>query len=233
MSISAVVFDFGSTLVRETTGDPGDAQRFIFSRAIAPHNLRLDDLRQFHENVFQDMLERREHSGLEFQLTQYLSLLQACLGIRLRGDPDEIAFQCWLLEHAPLLETGAVECLRQLRTLGLKLGLLSNTILSRKSVQLALKEFGILKFFDAVVCSSDVAYRKPHGLIYRAVLALLHAEAGQSAMVGDNLENDIAGAASLGMRTVWYNPAGLFDTMIKPDHVVSDLSSIPRSLGLC
>ncbi|NQT81766.1 HAD family hydrolase [bacterium] len=232
-SISAVVFDLGSTLVRETGFHPEEAQRFILSRALSPHNLRQKELEKFNDSVFRDMLERRELSGLEFQLTQYLNLLQTCLGIRLDGDLDEIACRCWFLEHSPRLEGGATECLRQLRSSGVKLGLLSNTILSRKSIKLAMKEFGILDFFDAVVCSSEVAYRKPNSLIYRAILALLRAEATQSAMVGDNLESDIAGAASVGMTTVWYNPGNLPSLETRPDHIVSDLASVPGVLGLC
>lgn len=232
MPISAVVFDFGSTLVRETGVYPDEAGRFLLSHALTPHNLREKDLQEFDEKVFRDMLERRERSGLDFQLTQYLNLLQACLGIRLAGDPDEIACGCWSREYRPRLEEGAVECLSELRSSGAKLGLLSNTVLSRKSVRLALREFGILDFFDAVVCSSEVAYRKPSELIFRAVLGSLEVEADQSAMVGDNLELDVAGAASVGMTTVWYNPEGAAASAIKPDHMVSNLRSVPGVLGL-
>lgn len=234
MSISVAVFDLGGTLIKETAFTPEEARRFLVSRATAPEGVREEKLKQFDERVFQDMLERRERSGLDFQLTQYFNLLQACLGIRLRGDLDEIAFRCWLRQHQPRLEDGAVECLRQLRSSGVRMGLLSNTILSRKTIQLLLKEFGILDFFNAIVCSSEVAYRKPNSLTYQAVLALLHAEAAQSAMVGDNLDVDIAGAASLGMTTVWYNRKKASPpSEIKPDHIVSDLRSVPGVLGVC
>ncbi len=233
MSISTAVFDLGGTLIKETAFYPEQARRFLLSRATASDSPGEEELKEFDERVFRDMLERRERSGLDFQLTQYLNLLQASLGIRLEGDPDEIAFRCWLRQHEPRVEDGAVECLRQLRSSGVRMGLLSNTVLSRKTIQLLMEEFGILDFFDAIVCSSEVAYRKPNSLTYKAVLALLHAEAAQSAMVGDNLEVDIAGAASLGMTTVWYNPEDHPASEIKPDHIVADLRSVPRVLGVC
>ena len=232
MSIAAVVFDLGSTLVRETGFYPEEARGFLLSRVAAPHNVREEELKDFDERVLRDMLERRERSGLELQLTQYFNLLEACFGVTLQGDSDELAYGCWSREYKPRLEDGAMECLSQVRGSGVKIGLLSNTILSRKTVRLAMKDFGILDFFDAVVCSSEVGYRKPNGPIYRAILSLLQTKAEQSAMVGDNLENDIAGAASVGMNTVWYNPGQLPALKIKPDHIASDLPSVPGVLGL-
>ncbi len=232
MPVSAVIFDLGSTLVKETAFHPEEAQRFVLSRVDGSDRLHPEDLQGFNESVFQDMLRRREHSGLEFQLTQYFNLLQSCLRVRLRGDLDEIGFRCWRLEHAPRLEDGAEDCLRQLREAEVKIGLLSNTILSQRSVALALKKFGVEDYFAAVVCSSEVGYRKPHRLIFEAALALLNAEAEESAMAGDSLEHDIAGAASLGMTTVWFNPSGLPAPGVQPDHVTANLCSIPRVLGL-
>jgi HAD superfamily hydrolase (TIGR01509 family) len=232
MPVSAVIFDLGSTLVKETAFHPEEAQCFVLSHMDGSDKLRLEDLQRFNERVFQDMLERRERSGLEFQLTQYFNLLQSCLNVRLRGDLDEIGFRCWLLEHAPRLEDGVEDCLRQLRQTEAKIGLLSNTILSQRSVALALKKFGVEDYFAAVVCSSEVGYRKPHRLIFEAILSMVEVSPGESAMVGDSLEHDIAGAASLGMRTVWFKPDGVSASEIKPDHIVSDLSAIPGVLGL-
>lgn len=231
MSVSAVIFDLGSTLVKETAFHPEEAQRFVLSRVEGSGKLRPEDLQRFNERVFQDMLERRERSGLEFQLAQYFHLLQSCLCVRLRGDLDEIGFQCWLLEHSPRLENGAEDCLCQLRQTGAKIGLVSNTILSQRSVTLALDYFGVEDYFDAIVCSSEVGYRKPHRLIFEAMLSMAEVSPGESAMVGDSLEHDIAGAASLGMKTVWFNPDGVCDSEIKLDHIVSDLSSVTGVLG--
>ena len=232
MSISSVIFDFGSTLIRESAFCPEEGQRFLLSRATSPHKVRDSELRDFDGKVFPDMLQRRERSGLDFPLTQYLNLMQACLGIRWQHDLEELAFGCWLRQYKPILEKGAAECLQQLRKNGLRLGLLSNTILSGKSVRLGLGKLGILQFFDAVLCSSDIGYRKPDQLIFRAILGLLGAQPGESAMVGDNLRDDIAGAASVGMTTVWYNCGGLPQEEIKPDYIVQDLTSVPRVLGI-
>jgi len=231
MAISTVIFDFGRTLVKPSGIYPEEAASYLLSRADGAPSVEPKDLVDFDETVFQDMLERREPAGLDFQLSQYLNLLQACLGLRFDGDPDEIAFECWLRKYEPQLEDGATECVRQLKSNRAKLGLLSNTVLSGKSVKLALGRLGILDFFDAILCSSDVAYRKPNDLIYRAILNLLKAKPEETVMVGDSLEDDIAGAASCGMTTVWYNPDGAPGSSVEPDHVVSDLRTVPSVLG--
>jgi HAD superfamily hydrolase (TIGR01509 family) len=231
MVISTVIFDFGGTLIKPSGVFPEEAARYLLSRSDGEHRAEVKELLDFDDRVFRDMLERREPGGLDFQLTQYLNLLQACLGLRFRGDLDEIAFECWLRQYQPQLQDGAADCLCKLKSNGVKLGLLSNTVLSGKSVGLALASFGILEVFDTVLCSSDVAYRKPHGLIFRAMLNLLNATLQESAMVGDTLEDDIGGAASYGMITVWYNPDGSPVSSFQPDHIVSNLRSVPEVLG--
>jgi putative hydrolase of the HAD superfamily len=230
--ISTVIFDFGSTLIRSSEPVLEEGAKFLLSRAIPPHSLKIDDLLRFDKEVFQDMLERRIPGGLDFTLTQYLTLLQACLGIRFDADIEEIAFECWFRQYQPKPESGAMDCLRVLKGHGVKLGVLSNTVLTRRSVELALERLGMLSFCDAVLCSSDVAYRKPHSRIFQAILRLLEATPESTAMVGDSLDDDIAGAVSCGIAAVWYNPQGAIASSVKPHHIVSDLRSVPGVLGI-
>lgn len=231
MPISTVIFDFGGTLIRISEPVPEEGAKFLLSRAIPPHKLKLDDLLRFDKDVFQDMLERRMPGGLDFTLPQYLTLLQACLGIRFDGDLEEIAFECWFQQYQPKAESGAVDCLRILKSREVKLGILSNTVLTRRCVEMGLKKLGMLDFFDVVLCSSDVAYRKPHPVIFQAILRLLEATPESTAMVGDTLDDDIAGAVSSGITAVWYNCHDPIAPSVKPDHIVSDLRLVPSVLG--
>jgi FMN phosphatase YigB (HAD superfamily) len=51
-------------------------------------------------------------------------------------------------------------------------------------------------------------------------------------MVGDSLPNDIAGAAALGMRTVWVNRFGAaLPAEIRPDAVIEDLRGLAAVLA--
>jgi putative hydrolase of the HAD superfamily len=61
---------------------------------------------------------------------------------------------------------------------------------------------GISKYFVRTVVSGEFGYGKPDRRIFKFLLIRLKVDVEQVSMVGDNLERDIAGAQSLGIRTV-------------------------------
>jgi FMN phosphatase YigB (HAD superfamily) len=63
-------------------------------------------------------------------------------------------------------------------------------------------------FFDAFICSGEVPWRKPNPAFMRAAADALAVPPAECLVVGDSLENDIAGARAAEMRSVWINPAG-------------------------
>jgi len=83
-------------------------------------------------------------------------------------------------------------------------------------VMAALGRVGLARFVDRVFSSRDVGARKPDPAFYAAVLDALRADAAANReppldadhviMVGDNFDNDVAGATAAGLRAVWFNP---------------------------
>ncbi len=93
---------------------------------------------------------------------------------------------------------------------------------------------GLRDRFNVVVASGDpgVETKKPDPKPFQQALGELNVTAREAMMIGDNPVNDIAGAAQLGMQTVWVNRSGeAFSGPIKPDHEVSDLSELRRILA--
>ena len=83
-----------------------------------------------------------------------------------------------------------------------RLGLCSN--FSHSPTALAILDAADLRArLDAIVISHDHGMRKPRPEIFQSVLDALGTRAAEVVHVGDNLEADVAGAAALGMRTVW------------------------------
>ena len=82
------------------------------------------------------------------------------------------------------LMPGAVETLKALRRMGLKIGLC--TINSEKSVNYILKRFGIAEFFDVTVPRNKVNHFKPHPEHIEAALKALGASANDTVIVGDS-----------------------------------------------
>ena len=79
---------------------------------------------------------------------------------------------------------GAVETLKALRRMNLKIGLC--TINSEKSMNCILKRFGIADFFDVMVPRNKVNHFKPHPEHVEAALKALGASAKDTVVVGDS-----------------------------------------------
>jgi len=113
--------------------------------------------------------------------------------------------------------------LDELRARGLKLGLVSNG--GRE-----ISDFVVHHRLDVdcAIASRAHGWIKPHESIFRAALDLLETAPADAAMVGDSPEDDIEGAAALGMRTV------LIDRERRQPDVESlpDLWALPAALGL-
>lgn len=133
---------------------------------------------------------------------------------------------------------GAREALRRLRP-RYRLVVATNADLSSgPDVRAALARVGLDELVDGVVSSRDVGARKPDAAFFRAALRQAGANGrpvrpARAVMVGDRLDNDVAGAQAAGMRAVWLDRArrGPAPGAPAPDAVVSRLAELPEALA--
>ena len=111
-------------------------------------------------------------------------------------------------------------CLSGLRSRGLRLGVVANHNCTGESLQSVLSRLEIADPFEFVVSSADYGIGKPHPFIFEAAVAKLEVESSTTWFVGDNLENDIAGANESGLFSVWYNPNENESARIEPDATI-------------
>lgn len=72
--------------------------------------------------------------------------------------------------------------------------------------------------FSLVTTMENSYYTKPHAGYYQGILDHIVVEPGDALMVGDDWQNDIAGAARLGVATFWVrNGRALPDDGVRPD----------------
>ncbi len=119
--------------------------------------------------------------------------------------------------------------LSQLQTMGLRIGIISNTH-SLTQVLHTLKRYGIQSFFSPVVLSSAYGSRKPDPSIFYHAARLAGLPTGSIAFVGDKIDRDILGAKRSGYRLA-VRIQHLFDDSdidqgATPDAVINDLSEI-------
>jgi len=123
-----------------------------------------------------------------------------------------------------------------------KLGLVSNFAYP-SGFWSTLHRFELTRFFDTIVVSGELGFRKPHQKIFEEALKKLDVKATETIFVGDSLKADIYGAKRLGMKTVFvenvglrknpYAIAGELDPFsVEPDVAIPSLQGLPKIIDV-
>lgn len=89
-----------------------------------------------------------------------------------------------------------------------------------------MRSSGIDKYFRKIVLSDDIGILKPWPEIFHFALSATQSELNESLMIGDSWENDIAGAAGVGMHQVFYNVSERMDLPFAPTYQIADLKEL-------
>jgi len=144
--------------------------------------------------------------GRETHNSFWISAALQSLGYDVPPDDPRIgsgidAYFSAFLEHCHLIP-GTAEMLETLKARYL-FGLLSNFThgpAARKIVD----QVGLTAFFDVVLISGELGYRKPHPLVFRRLIECFEAHGSKILYVGDDPEPDILGAERAGIQPVWF-----------------------------
>lgn len=208
MPIQAVLFDYGDTLLsmRMDWTRVVPEQLAGLAAALRPDlpGVDLERLGRDFQFMRAQGFERADTTHRELGATDALGMALKLQGVA----PDDAE----LLQRgvdgffAPeeanySIIVGIPETLTKLKALGLKLGVVSNATCGRL-LRRSLERFRLAAHFDCVVVSAEQDRRKPAPEAFAPALEALGAEPGQTAMVGDRRDKDIAGANLAGMRSV-------------------------------
>ncbi|MDH5754995.1 MAG: HAD family hydrolase [Candidatus Bathyarchaeota archaeon] len=111
-----------------------------------------------------------------------------------------------------------------------KLGLISNFTYA-PVIYAGLRKLNINQFFNTVLVSEEVGWRKPHPDIFNTALKRLKVSASETVYVGDSPFEDIKGAKATGMKTIFvpsqfYTLQNLHESQQKPDIIVKNLCEL-------
>jgi HAD superfamily hydrolase (TIGR01549 family) len=222
--LRAVLFDVDFTLCRP--GPELSAERY--ARIAERHGVAVD-VSLYDDAREAAALNLKRHPELLHDDTVW-HRFTAEIFVRM-GGPEEIASECateieqgWEVSENFELFEDALPVLEELRAAELRLGLVSNGIRD-------LNEFVAHHRLDvdAIVGSRAHGYVKPHPTIFQSALQQLGVDAAAAAMVGDSLEEDIAGARALGMRAILIDRENRHPNV---DERLTDLYGLPAALGL-
>lgn len=240
MALTAVLFDFGHTLMDFTRTEEAlhGAYRTVRDRlATWVEDRAPPEVDELVERIADeiDRIVERSYEERRLEELDHLTLFDEAfmtLGYRL---PRELLHEVAELEHEALLlriEPETYEVLEKLRADGYKLGLVSNVWMVPEFLHRDLEKLKIRHLLDGVSFSSEVGVRKPRPQIFEHCLQQVGVTAGESVFVGDRLVDDIAGAHALGMRAVLtrqYRDEEPDD--IVPDAVIKHIAELPDVLG--
>lgn len=201
-AIKAFVFDWGNTLVDYPLRYPDE--QFSFLQGFLSSTVGLESQSSSLKALVEGFsLERADLTVVPFE-----KRFQERLG----GDFPE--------QNLPLLEQSlcdqlfqrarqfedALPTLQQLKELGYRIGVVSNTPWgtdpSLWRMELDARGFNE-DVVDAAVFCGEVGYRKPHPAIFHHCMALLGVSPKETIFVGDNLQSDMSGARAAGCIPVW------------------------------
>jgi putative hydrolase of the HAD superfamily len=240
MTITAVVFDLYGTLAEVSVDEASSSRWRSLATELRRSGVAVDasgiELRQRYE----DLCATAAAAGRSGRMLPWV-FRQILLEAGAEGSRDQVTsfageFRYATTEKLALREY-APQLLAELRSNGIRLGLLSNTeaIVTRFD----LERLRLGDSFDAVVLSSEAGTEKPSTDIYRAAMEQLRVGPDESVMVGDNWSTDVEGALRVGMRALHLDQKAASGAITVPaDRVVSvhpDLASITgglRALGL-
>lgn len=126
------------------------------------------------------------------------------------------------------LADGALQAIRGIHNLGVQMVICSNTLWRNDADSCRdWEELGFGHYFAAYVTSHDTGFGKPHPAMFERALAAADARPSQAAIIGDRPERDLAGALSVGMRSIWMRPPDFVgDPEPAPDATVSGWSEV-------
>jgi len=208
--ITAVLFDLGDTILNfgrvNTTRAflQGARATHAYLREHAQHagafpcHFVLNLVRLRLRYVMADITHR------DFNSREVLQTVGARKGVKL--SPQQWEQFAWLwyepLSRCAQVEEDIQQTLEKLQSLGLKLGIVSNTFVSRFSLEKHLQMLGILGFFTMQLYSHEVDVRKPSREIFRIAAERIGEPVTKILVVGDRIDNDIKPALENGMTAV-------------------------------
>ena len=233
--IKAVGFDLFNTLimVRETALDEA-LQRLVETLEGNGIPLEHDVFHEGHRRAALKFITDAKRDGRETHNSLWISAALGEQGYHLPPDDPRIAeavdsyFSAFL--DFSILVPGACE---MLETLGksYRLGLLSN-FTHAPAARKIVKNLGLGTFFDVILISGELGYRKPHPAVFARLSEELGLNPQEIAYVGDDPQPDIDGALRSGLQPIWTTYVRdhkiAFAPGVEPREVENVTAKVPR-----
>ncbi|MDH5448673.1 MAG: HAD family hydrolase [Candidatus Bathyarchaeota archaeon] len=238
--IKAVIFDFIGTLAELTWYSLENSIDKLFRSLVANgYNTNCESFFKAYKEAHDKYREIRYGQLVEVTNAVWVSEALNHLGYTTTPQDERIKtavnvfFEDYV--HALKLRPSTKLTLQKLYK-NYKLGLVSNFTYA-PVIYAALRKLKINGFFNAVIVSEAVGWRKPDPKIFQEALERLHVESDEAFYVGDTPLEDIQGATNVSMKTVFipsqFNSLSDMQKAAQPpDYTVENLGDIVEILNM-
>ena len=207
-ALTGAGYDFSPEQIQE-------AYRSCFRTCRAIHNQEKDVTFDEQVNIFIDNIDENLSKRLDAQVAGRISYWYA-----------EAFF-----EFPPPVAPGVYEVLEEVRRMGYRVGMISNTGMTPgRLFRRYLAQHNILDFFQALIFSDEVRLCKPSTEMFHMTLEALGTTPDKAVHLGDHIVNDILGGNRAGMRTVLLGKAEGQEKVADPHLQILSLEELPRVL---
>ncbi len=236
-----VLMDLGSTLLEYENTPFSELIPVSFKSAydyLVKNSPKTPDYDAFYERFRQILQKFRQRTVNEFKEFRF-NEITAPLLTAFRIPPTAELVQGFF-EHYYLIITQQVTpypdarmTLSRLKASGLSVCIVSNTCFPSKVHRAELARFGLLKYIDTYVFSSDVGIRKPHRDIYLKALKTLGLRAEEVVFTGDRQLEDVIGPQMAGIAAVLVRrPHRTYESGLTSCPEIEGVGGLPKLLKL-
>ena len=207
-SFEAILFDLDSTLT-DTQSYPLRASEWLLAKySDTPEELMASYVMTLVRNYRLELKEVAESGNYRTPVQVVKDAIRTTLvelDLDFSEDLLEKASQIFKRLHIDLSrKMPSVESLLEsIQSYGIKMGIVTNSF--EGHADKILKTLELDRFFYVVVDGSDIRAFKPESAPFKYALDKLGAKPENSVMIGDEFFNDMVGAKSIGLNTVWIN----------------------------
>ena len=204
-NIRAVAFDLFNTLITvDMPSRYSSIDRMLDSLKAQGVAVHADDFMPVYRDVVREFVSEAERSGVETHNSLWLSTALQRMGIDVApqdarvSEAVEAYFSAFVDNARPL--PGTAEILAALKP-RYRLGLLSN-LTHGPAARRILDHLKLSSYFEVLLVSGDLGYRKPHPQIFQRLIDALEVPPASILFVGDDPRTDVQGSLLAGMRPV-------------------------------
>lgn len=119
------------------------------------------------------------------------------------------------------------DTLKYIKSKGYRLAIVSNFDYAPTAYML-LEKFGITNYFELIIISGEIGWRKPKDIIFLAAIDRLSIDPAEVLFVGDNYSADVIGSKAMGMDVAWINRKNQSTENLNPnpDYILKKLSDL-------